>query len=275
VPFLQATLFVLTCIANWSEQSLGVFGHLWTLSVEEQFYLFWPVLLFAGLRAGVKRKHLAAMLAGAAVIVAILRVLVIHVHEPGNFVWGALRTDSIMIGSALALVLNLDDDRVRRVLTDRRVMWVSAGVLSAFLVYAEIASRVGRPGYGKDLLLVGTIAFVVLMGGMIVRPASGPMTWVPIVEVGRLSYSVYLVHYGIFIVLARAQTGHPLLRLVAAWTISFCLALFSYHLIERPALRLKKRLAGRRTRPHEPADRADNWDAAAADELFTEERIGR
>jgi peptidoglycan/LPS O-acetylase OafA/YrhL len=275
MPFPQATMFVLTCIANWSEQSLGVFGHLWTLSVEEQYYLFWPVLLVAGLRAGVKRRHMAVMLVAAAGIVAILRVLVIHVHEPGNFIWGALRTDSIMIGSALALVLSLDDDRVRRVLNDPRVMWVSGGVLSAFLVYAEIASRARWPGYGKDLLPVGTIAFVLLMGGMIVRPASGPMTWAPIVEVGRLSYSVYLVHYGIFIVLARVATGHPLVRLAAAWTISFALALFSYHLIERPALRLKKRLAGRGTKPHTPDAERRDWDSAAAEELFDREGVGR
>ena len=275
MPFPQAALFVLSCIANWSERSLGVFGHLWTLSVEEQYYLFWPVLLAAGLRAGVNRKRMATVLVGAAGVVAILRVLVIHVHEPSNVVWGGLRTDSVMIGSALALVLSLDDGRIRRFFADRRILWTCAGVLVAFLTYAEAASRTGWPGYGKDLLLIGTIAFAVLMGAMVSRPAAGPLTWGPIVEVGRLSYSVYLVHYGIFIVLSRAGTGHPLARMAAAWTISFGLALFSYHLIERPALRLKKRLAGRGTKPHAPEASASDWDRAAADELFTDDRVGR
>jgi peptidoglycan/LPS O-acetylase OafA/YrhL len=275
MAFPQAALYVFTCIANWSEQSLGVFGHLWTLSVEEQYYLLWPLLLVAALRTGMDRRRLAVLLAGAAGLVAILRVFVIHVHEPGNAIWGILRTDSVMIGSALALIVSLDDERIRRFLTDRRVIWTAAGVLGAFMVNAEVSSRIGRAGYGKDVLIVGTLAFAVLMGRMVMRAPSGPLTWGPIVEVGRLSYSVYLVHYGIFIVLARAGTGHSLVRLAAAWTISFGLALFSYHLIERPALRLKKRLAGRGTKPHEPADDDRDWDAAAASELYAAERVER
>jgi peptidoglycan/LPS O-acetylase OafA/YrhL len=177
-----------------------------------------------------------------------------------------------MIGSALALVLSLDDVRVRRFFTDRRVAAAAGVTLAAFLVYAELSSRAGRPGYGKDLLLIGALAFAVLMGRVVVRGPSGPMTWSPFVRVGRLSYSVYLVHYGIFIVLARWDAGPSLLRLGAAWTISFALALCSYHLIELPALRLKKHLAGRGTKPHAPAERSDDWDAAARSELFAEER---
>ena len=276
LSFPQAAVTVFACIANWSEQSLGVFGHLWTLSVEEQYYLVWPVLLYAGLRAGIKRQNLAALLVAAAGLVAVARVLVVHVHEPTNAVWGALRTDSIMIGSALALILSLDEERVRRVLADRRVRVAAGAVLAAFLVYADVSSRIGRPGSGKDLLLVGTLAFAVLMGGMVLRPASGPVTWAPFVWVGRLSYSVYLVHYGIFIVFARADFAPPGVRAVLAWALSFALGTFSYNLIELPALRLKKRLAGRGTKPHAPKDEDEaDWDAAAASELFDRERVGR
>lgn len=279
MPFPKAAMFVFACIANWSEQSLGVFGHLWTLSVEEQFYLVWPVLLVAGLRTGVSRQRLAMWLAGGAGAVALLRAVVIHVHEPGNAIWAILRTDSVMIGSALALVLSVDDDRVRRFFTDRRVAAGAGATLAAFFVYAEISSRADRPGFGKDLLIVGTLAFAVLMGRMVQRPPSGPMTWAPFVRVGRLSYSVYLVHYGIFIVLARAGTDGTFVRLALAWTISFALALCSYHLIELPALRLKKRLAGRGTKPHAPdeqrGDRNGDWDRAAATELFDRERVRR
>jgi peptidoglycan/LPS O-acetylase OafA/YrhL len=275
MPFPQAALVVFTCVANWSEQSLGVFGHLWTLSVEEQYYLLWPLVLVAALRAGMDRRRLAALLGFGALLVALLRVFVIHVHEPGNAIWGILRTDSVMVGSALALVLSLDDARIRRFFTDRRVAWTAGGVLAAFMVNAELSSRMGRAGYGKDVLIVGTIAFVLIMGRMVLTAPSGPMTWGPFVRVGRLSYSVYLVHYGIFLVLARASTGHSLVRLAAAWTISFALALFSYHLIELPALRLKKRLAGRGTKPHAPEEVKTDWDSAAAKELFDGERAER
>jgi peptidoglycan/LPS O-acetylase OafA/YrhL len=275
MSFPHAAMFVLGCIANWSEASLGVFGHLWTLSVEEQYYLLWPLVLVACLRTRVDRRRVAALLVGVAGVVAILRVLVIHVHEPGNAVWGGLRTDAVMIGSALALVLSLGDGRIRRLFTDRRVLWAAGTTLAAFLVYAEISSRASRPGYGKDLLLVGTIAFAILMGAMTFRPPSGVLVWAPFVHVGRLSYSVYLVHYGIFIVLARAHAGPALARLATAWTISFALGIFSYHLIEMPALRLKKRLAGRGTKPHAPDESSQDWDRAAADELFDREGVRR
>lgn len=268
MSYPQAALWVIACIANWSEQSLGVFGHLWTLSVEEQFYLLWPLLLVAGSRRGMKRERMAALLLGGAALVALARVFVIHVHEPGNAIWAVLRTDSVMIGSALALVLSVDDGRVRRFLTDRRVAATASATLAAYFVYAELSSRAGRPGYGKDLLIVGTIAFVVLMGRMIVRRPSGPTTWAPFVRVGRLSYSVYLVHYGIFIVLARADLAAPLVRLALAWTISFALGVGSYHLIELPALRLKKRLAGRETTSHAPTEQSGDWDGAAERELY-------
>jgi peptidoglycan/LPS O-acetylase OafA/YrhL len=247
-------------------------GHLWTLSVEEQFYLVWPILLIAGLRTGIKRQRMAWLLLGAATVIAVLRVLVIHVHEPNNMVWGALRSDAVMVGSALALLVSLEDGRLRRVLADRRVIVCAAAVLAAFMLYAETAARIGRAGDGKDLLLVGTLAFTVLMGSMIVRTPSGPLTWGPLVRVGRLSYSVYLVHYPIFIVLARVHTGPTALRAIGAWVLAFALALVSYHLIEQPAVRLKKRLAARGTKPHDPPDDGD-WDAAAETELFAPERV--
>jgi peptidoglycan/LPS O-acetylase OafA/YrhL len=161
------------------------------------------------------------------------------------------------------------------VLSDRRVIAAATAVLAAFVLYAEVTSRLGWPGDGKDLLLVGTVAFTVLMGAMVIRPASGPLTWGPIVRVGRLSYSVYLVHYPIFLVLARVHHGPTAVRAISAWVLSFALGLFSYHLIEQPALRLKKRLAGRGTKPHAPAEDDRDWDAAAETEIFAPERVAR
>ena len=67
--------------------------------------------------------------------------------------------------------------------------------------------------------------------------------------VGRLSYSLYLWHFPLFIVVGEHTAAWPTaLRVVAAWALTFSAAAASYRLVERPALALKGRV-GRRAAP--------------------------
>ena len=69
----------------------------------------------------------------------------------------------------------------------------------------------------------------------------------PLVLLGRLSYSLYLWHFGVFqVVAAHTARGPAPARVLLAWALTTAIAAFSYRYVEGPALALKNRLGGRR-----------------------------
>ncbi len=77
----------------------------------------------------------------------------------------------------------------------------------------------------------------------------------PLVLLGRLSYSLYLWHFGVFQVVAAHTARWPApARVLLAWALTTAIAAFSYRYVEGPALALKNRLGGRRWHYAAPAD---------------------
>jgi peptidoglycan/LPS O-acetylase OafA/YrhL len=83
-------------------------------------------------------------------------------------------------------------------------------------------------------------------------PGAGPyalLTTAPMLALGRLSYSLYLWHFPVFLIFSERASSWPApVRVLAAWTVALAAAVASYRLVERPALRIKARL-GRRPAP--------------------------
>ncbi len=232
--------------------------HLWSLAIEEQFYLWWPAILvvFLGPRRSARTVGLAI---GAAIVgVALWRAWLLH---DGTF-WTELtvrtdtRVDALLIGALLASLW------VRRATPSGR--WVDAmGWVGLVGVIAAVATFRGPDdvGYqgGLTLVALGTAAVVLaLVNG----------TWrgrwlfelAPLRAVGRVSYGVYLWHYPIFYIVAvEAQSLPDLERVTLALVLTTFAVLGSWYLVERPALRLKTRFGahtaptGDRTPPMHPA----------------------
>jgi peptidoglycan/LPS O-acetylase OafA/YrhL len=243
--------------ANWFYDRLGVLIHTWSLSIEVQYYVVWPLVLAAALKTGVSQRRLAWVAIVVAVAVGAVRALTYGQFEGVGL--NAYRTyghvDALMLGNAMALAPELWK------WTERRAVAIVALVAALGIVLYQLARppMFDPPGiYFRGLFSVFVLAVAVLLGH-VTRNPNGRLKWIlakrSLARVGRISYGLYLFHVPIFVVVA-SWTTSTALAVPAGWTATFFAAVLSYTLIERPALSLKSRLVPR-GREHVP-----QWEGA-------------
>lgn len=231
---------------NYSHATNTWLGHTWSLSVEEQFYLFWPALLWL---FGARRSLGIAL--SLLVIVPAIRIATL-VMLPASSFWvermgwlGHDRMDSMMYGCVTAILLGRPAFRshVMRFLAvgGRWIALVGlVGSLLATQVVPYYLNSVGLSLEGTCIALL-LIWFVCRPEGGMGRVLNTPV----LVHVGLISFSLYLWQQ-LFI----NEKTVPLLRHVPMCLIcSFMLAEFSYWFVERPFLRVRERWTKGRARP--------------------------
>jgi len=217
-------------------------GHTWSLSVEEQFYLLWPaVLLLAGLRRGL------FIAAGVVVLSPFIRIAeweLLRSAGAGVGIRFETIADSIATGCLLAGVRTwLHDNAIYRRFLDSG--WFAAVPLIGVLGHVTQDHPVVSFGIG---MTVANLA-IALCVDWAVTHHEGRVGRVlnarPIVFVGLISYSLYLWQQPF---LHRASDGS-----VAAFPLNIvlavALALISYYVVERPALRIRKQIERALFRP--------------------------
>ena len=238
-------------------QQLGrplLLRHLWSLAVEEQFYLLWPLALVVLLRRFRGRLGpIALAVAGVTAASAVwMAVLYQPGQDPSRLYYGTdTRISTILMGALLALfwrpsALAHGGARRHGPLFDVIGVAALAGVLLFFLHSTDTAGSLYRGGF------VGLAALSALAVAAATHPGTyfgkalgvGALTWI-----GVRSYALYLWHWPIF-VLTRPDldvplSGWPLLVLRLGLTV--LLADLSYRLVERPIRRIGMRSWVRRT----------------------------
>ena len=229
----------------------GAYGHTWSLALEEQFYLVWPLLIGAFLtriRIGTALLCVLALSSAIACYVG-TDVLIVHGTAPAGLVFNPVwQAHGLIIGCALALFLI---DRPRRAALDGRsnVILVGVGGIVALAIAASLTVSAHLAAWwnlGGELFAAIVIFAMVQPGpsGLGLRLfESRVSTWA-----GRRSYAIYLWHFPIIYLLL----AHGVLLHVAGpiGVISaLILAELSYRIVERPFLKLKDRLHPRGRRP--------------------------
>ncbi len=202
--------------------------HLWSLGVEEQFYLVWPPALWA-FRGGREGRTLIIVAIGA--VSFLIAASLTDDHPAAAFYLPIPRFWELMAGAALA--------------TTTRGLSGSASTIASIL--------------GLGLLVVGLVGFgvnaettwwrLVPVAGASLMIAAGPTNGVnrsilgnPVmVSMGKISYPLYLWHWPLLVFLRLRDHDTPGARLLAV-VVSLGLAIATYVLIERPTQRLEKRI---------------------------------
>ena len=227
--------------------------HLWSLSVEEQFYLLWPAAVVLLLALGARRRWLLALVLAGITGPALLRWAHLQAgHDPRQPLWywrlygcSDMRADALSAGCLVGLLASWGMLPTRgwgrRILT--AAGWLAAASLAIHLRKAlppSFSLYVYRWGF-----TVVALSAAVLVAALVAAPPwplarlleSRPLGWV-----GRVSYGTYLWHMPILLVFSRWPVYLKKPGVLVIWGVSLAAGALSHYCVERPFLRLKQRL---------------------------------
>jgi peptidoglycan/LPS O-acetylase OafA/YrhL len=238
-----AVAYVWNWLTAWGAE-VGDFGlgHLWSLSIEEQFYLAWPLALALAV-ALVPRWRPAPLVLCAAVLVATIAsrlVLLDRGALADAYVRTDTRLDGLMVGAAASIWLHRGG---------RLPAWLGqlvAPALVALVVLSATATLPDRWLYAWGFTAVALVAAVIVTGTVAGTPLAGLLASGPFVWLGGVSYVLYLVHYPVFQAVGEELGGEPVgVRVAVGLGLAFAGTLACHHLVERPFLKMKDRVAAR------------------------------
>jgi peptidoglycan/LPS O-acetylase OafA/YrhL len=235
-------LYVLRSIdyLQWDQSRQGILLNYWSLAVEEQFYLVWPLVLLATLRWPRLRDacRQQGLLWLTSLLVAVSLLWCVHLAATNltqAFFASQARCWELLVGSALALVLAAHPQGLVTEISGAglaRWSWVGLGlVLASALTFSEETSH---PGWITLLPVSGCLILVVAGLGAESSLVPRLLGWTPLQYLGSRSYSVYLWHWPVLVLwglLPVAQfPGGRWLALAVSWA----LAEAAYRWIESP-----------------------------------------
>lgn len=224
-------------------------NHLWSLSIEEQFYIFWPVMLLVGIKLIPEVKFSTGVrfrLAGATMLLALasgilMAILFSPTQDPSRVYYGTdTRALELLVGAALAMIWPSRQLRgnISKVAVRRLDLLGGLGLAVIFVMYLtteEFSAFLYRGGF--LLLSLATALAVAAMAhpatrlGLIV--GCKPMRWI-----GERSYGIYLWHFPIIVLTTPEGTvSVDLLRAVLQVAATFLIAALSWKYIEDPIRR--------------------------------------
>ena len=243
-PSLQGDLTAAAWnVFNWRElwsgdsyaalfQDESAVAHFWSLAIEEQFYLVWPVtILFLTRTCRLGRGGLLRVLAGLFAATSLSAFLASP--EVAYFAtW--TRAAEILAGALLGAWMSTSP----RPSWPRWWRWLAAPALAAIVIASIVTPTATGWAYEGGLPIFALVSVALIAGLQLPGRTTRAMSWVPLVALGKISYGVYLVHWPVFVVLDEQRLG------VGGWSlvtirlaVTGVIAVVMFFVLERPIRR--------------------------------------
>jgi peptidoglycan/LPS O-acetylase OafA/YrhL len=212
-------------------------GHFWSLAVEEQFYLVWPLLVFS-----LSRRQFGAAVLATLLLPPIIREVFLH-YGLRVFFFTLTRVDALGYGAGLAVLMSRESFRPARWIRVFRWLLIALPLLllPAFMVFS--GSRLMWLQAVKLSLIPAF--YCALVGFCLIDPAARPLTrlfslaWLR--WLGAISYGLYVFHPTCFVLVQRLVAPRGVfLDAVLSLGLTVAVAYLSFRFFESPILRLKK-----------------------------------
>ena len=229
-------------VAPWS--------HLWSLAIEEHFYLLFPLVLMLNLQRPKRMVWICLALCVAALAWRLATLHILHWPSQYNYVATDTRIDSLVWGCLLSILLHVSPDGAWR----RWLVGAAPVVLAAILMLGSLMYRDEAFRESFRYTIQGIALFIGILNLYFWRPVA------PVVRVlelplmswlGRVSYGLYLWHLPVYILTRRIagdQLSQPAFILFAV-SVTLLATSLSYYLIERPIVALRQRFGAHIPRP--------------------------
>ena len=222
--------------------------HFWSLAIEEQFYLFFPCLVFLALRRGASTRRLVfALVARIALCWTWTAWLASHDASITRLYYGSdTRAPELFAGALLALLLPRPSEPLKGLnpAAVAALGVVGLGVSAVFWLSASHYDDFLYPG-GLAIYTLASVAMLVAS-----TAPTGPIFWLlstaPLRWLGRISYGAYLYHWPIFLWIDSHSTGLEMPALIAVRVgLTLLLSELSYRWLEEPLRRGRSLFGGR------------------------------
>jgi peptidoglycan/LPS O-acetylase OafA/YrhL len=237
-----AGFYIMNWIPSWGWPFDAQVGHLWSLSIEEQFYLVWPLILIGLLATRI--RVVAALLLIATTVVVVMAHRDDLMSTVGEFLTPMrtdARADALLAGCLAAILWSFG-------LVPRRVLpWLATAatvLLGWFWMEADPQMFARHPSlYTAAAVTMAVVVVAVVDGRWFLVPV---LSLRPVRAIGRVSYGLYLWHFPVFVaVQAHNPDWSSTVQMVVGLVVMTAITLFSWFVVEKPCLRLKHRLEPR------------------------------
>ena len=245
IPYVLASIGNIASVNKWWPGSLGILGHTWSLAVEEQFYLVWPITLWLLLGLKGKLWRWGILLVALGLASAIWRVACLQTeicYADSLYFRTDTHADGLLFGSALALFLfGRKAADLKSGMASKNLLFIAA-VTILLLEFLFSDGLMWRPLPPLWVCLAATILIYVFVTSPTQAWFSKLVGVAPLRYFGRISYGLYLYHFAFFIALEQVPeiVANPVLHWVLMLTVPLALAILSFEFVEKRFLKISK-----------------------------------